>query len=117
MDVVVAGFNNDQRFAVVDFTNATNPSSVLISAPFVGGCMVDVSDTLAAVGNFNGDQVGVYDISNPAQPVLKGSVNTMLSGISIPHAPERLDECTHRHQEVWPEMLAALRETGWHATL
>lgn len=28
--------------------------------------------------------------------------------------PERLQEYKARHQEVWPEMLAALRETGWH---
>jgi len=27
--------------------------------------------------------------------------------------PERLDEYKARHRSVWPEMLAALRETGW----
>ncbi|AXC14451.1 L-rhamnose mutarotase [Acidisarcina polymorpha] len=27
---------------------------------------------------------------------------------------ERVDEYTKRHAEVWPEMLDALRETGWH---
>jgi L-rhamnose mutarotase len=27
--------------------------------------------------------------------------------------PERLDEYKARHREVWPEMLAALREAGW----
>ncbi len=27
---------------------------------------------------------------------------------------ERLEEYKARHREVWPEMLAALRETGWH---
>jgi L-rhamnose mutarotase len=27
--------------------------------------------------------------------------------------PDRLDEYRARHREVWPEMLAALRETGW----
>ena len=27
--------------------------------------------------------------------------------------PERLDEYKARHQAVWPEMLSALRETGW----
>ena len=27
---------------------------------------------------------------------------------------ERLEEYKRRHQEVWPEMLQALRETGWH---
>ncbi len=27
--------------------------------------------------------------------------------------PERLEEYKQRHREVWPEMQAALRETGW----
>ncbi len=27
--------------------------------------------------------------------------------------PERLDEYKERHKSVWPEMLAALSETGW----
>ena len=27
--------------------------------------------------------------------------------------PERLEEYKRRHREVWPEMLTALRETGW----
>ena len=28
--------------------------------------------------------------------------------------PERLAEYRERHQAVWPEMLQALSETGWH---
>ena len=28
--------------------------------------------------------------------------------------PERLPEYKRRHQAVWPEMLKALRETGWN---
>ena len=27
---------------------------------------------------------------------------------------ERLDEYSKRHREVWPEMVDALRKTGWH---
>lgn len=27
--------------------------------------------------------------------------------------PDRIDEYRRRHAEVWPEMLAALRDTGW----
>jgi len=27
--------------------------------------------------------------------------------------PEAMDEYKRRHSEVWPEMLAALRQTGW----
>lgn len=28
--------------------------------------------------------------------------------------PDRLDEYKRRHAAVWPDMLQALRETGWH---
>ena len=28
--------------------------------------------------------------------------------------PEKLDEYKERHKAVWPEMLQALREAGWH---
>jgi len=28
--------------------------------------------------------------------------------------PERLEEYKARHRSVWPDMLAALRETGWN---
>jgi L-rhamnose mutarotase len=28
--------------------------------------------------------------------------------------PDRLDEYKRRHLEVWPDMLSALRETGWN---
>ena len=28
--------------------------------------------------------------------------------------PDRLEEYKERHRAVWPEMLQALRETGWH---
>ena len=28
--------------------------------------------------------------------------------------PEKIEEYKARHAQVWPEMLAALRSTGWH---
>lgn len=28
--------------------------------------------------------------------------------------PERIDEYKRRHAEVWPDMLAALKASGWH---
>jgi L-rhamnose mutarotase len=28
--------------------------------------------------------------------------------------PDRLEEYKERHKSVWPEMLEALRNTGWH---
>ena len=79
--VVVAGSQNDRRFAIIDFSVPASPVNVLVTAPFLGGCMVDCSGTQAAVGNFNGGEVSIYDISNPAAPVLQDSLNTALSGI------------------------------------
>jgi L-rhamnose mutarotase len=35
-------------------------------------------------------------------------------GFVLKVKPDRLDEYKERHKEVWPEMLEALRETGWH---
>ena len=28
--------------------------------------------------------------------------------------PERIDEYKERHAAVWPDMLRALKDTGWH---
>jgi L-rhamnose mutarotase len=28
--------------------------------------------------------------------------------------PDRLDEYVERHRDVWPDMRAALRDSGWH---
>lgn len=35
-------------------------------------------------------------------------------GFVLKVRPDRLIEYKKRHEQVWPEMLAALRETGWH---
>ena len=35
-------------------------------------------------------------------------------GFMLKVKPERLEEYKQRHAAVWPEMLQALRETGWH---
>lgn len=32
---------------------------------------------------------------------------------SLQVRPDRMDEYVERHQSVWPDMLAALAETGW----
>jgi len=82
MNVVVTGSQNDLSFAVIDFTNPATPSVKLVQPPFNNNCIVDCDGTLAAVGEFNGSQVVIYDISTPAAPVQQGSVNTGLSGIS-----------------------------------
>ncbi len=35
-------------------------------------------------------------------------------GFQLKVRPEKLEEYKHHHQNVWPEMLAALRDAGWH---
>jgi L-rhamnose mutarotase len=35
-------------------------------------------------------------------------------GFLLKVKPHMMDEYKRRHEEVWPDMLAALRETGWH---
>ena len=35
-------------------------------------------------------------------------------GFVLQVKPEMIEEYKRRHRAVWPEMLAALRETGWH---
>ena len=35
-------------------------------------------------------------------------------GFQFKVRPDRLAEYQARHKSVWPEMLAALRESGWH---
>ena len=34
-------------------------------------------------------------------------------GFRLQVRPEMMDEYVRRHAEVWPDMLQALRETGW----
>lgn len=34
-------------------------------------------------------------------------------GFRLQVQPSMMDEYVRRHEQVWPEMLAALRETGW----
>jgi hypothetical protein len=79
--VVVAGSQNDNSFAVIDFSVPASPVQVLVTPPFQGGCMVDCSGTQAAVGNVLGGDVAIYDISNPASPTVQGHISTVLAGI------------------------------------
>jgi hypothetical protein len=67
--VVVCGSDKDNRFVVIDFA-PTPPGTAFVNAPFSGGCLVDCFGTLAAVGNYQGDGVALYDISVPASPTL-----------------------------------------------
>ena len=46
------------------------PTPVFITPPFMGGCLVDAEETLAAVGNYQGNTIALYDLTNPASPAL-----------------------------------------------
>jgi hypothetical protein len=81
LTVVVASSNNDNSFAVIDFSDPTNPVNKLVTPPFTGGCVVDCAGTLAAAGNTNGGQIAIYDISNPGSPLQKATVATGFGGI------------------------------------
>jgi hypothetical protein len=95
--VVVNGSNNDPRFAVTDFSDATKPTTVFVkpSFPVTGpgsnGCVVassslfsdgDISGSLVAVGQYAGGQVAIYDVSDPAAPALKASLDTGLGALT-----------------------------------
>ena len=81
--VAIAASQPDTRSTVIDFTNSASPSSVQIISPFLGGCAVDYSGSLACVGNPKGARLpAVFDISNPATPAVKGSITSTLSGIT-----------------------------------
>jgi L-rhamnose mutarotase len=52
---------------------------------------------------------GTHDVCGPAEAALIMERVCFLLRVR----PDRLDEYKARHREVWPEMLDALRETGW----
>lgn len=80
--VNAGGYEYDPNyFWVIDFSNAPTgaPGTVQVQLPFSGsGCVVDCSETLAAVGNSTGPgYVTIYDISAPATPQSIGSTGTL----------------------------------------
>ncbi|WP_031364635.1 choice-of-anchor D domain-containing protein [Caballeronia sordidicola] len=80
--VIVAGSQDAPEFAVIDFSVPGSPVNVLTAPPFTAGCVVDCDGTLAVVGDFNGGEVAIYDISNPAVPALLGTVSTPVSRLA-----------------------------------
>ena len=77
--VMVTGSNTDTRFAVINMSVPATPSTVHVTAPFgSGGCVVDCSAQLAAVGNYGGGSVAIYDLFHPAAPVLQDTLDTGL---------------------------------------
>jgi hypothetical protein len=83
--VVVAGSDNDSFFAVVDFTAPDNPVVKRVPPdprfPF-GACRVDIDRSMVAVGDSQGGDIGLFDVSNPSNPVSLGFIRTILSGIA-----------------------------------
>jgi hypothetical protein len=79
-DIAVAGSDKDNHFVVVNFLhNPTNPGTVPVDTQFPsGGCVVDCYEVLAAVGNYMGDEVLIYNIVNPASPRLIGQFSSTL---------------------------------------
>ncbi len=81
------GFEYPGGFYVIDFSNAPGevPAPVPVSPPFPGGCVVDCSQKLAAVGNYTGSGfVTIYDISTPAAPRSFGSTPALSSVVGLP---------------------------------
>ena len=77
--VTVTGSSTETRFAVTNMSVPTAPTTVHITAPFEnGGCVVDCSGKLAAVGNYGGGSVAIYDLFHPAEPVLQETLSTGL---------------------------------------
>jgi hypothetical protein len=70
-----AGF----KFSVIDFSNPGSP--ITVTPAFQGGCQVNQAGAKVFVGNVNGGQVQLFDISNPAAPVASGTIQAVLSGI------------------------------------
>jgi L-rhamnose mutarotase len=48
---------------------------------------------------------------NPARPPFDAAMKRVCFVLQV--KPDRIEEYKRRHRDVWPEMLAALRQTGW----
>jgi L-rhamnose mutarotase len=49
-----------------------------------------------------------------SKPIQKGEKRMQRIGFRLQLDASRLDEYVEHHKNVWPEMQAALSETGWH---
>jgi hypothetical protein len=80
--VVAAASPGSHEFAVIDF--GTTPPTVVMTAGFQNGNVVDCYGTQVAVGENSGDSVAVFDIST-LLPVQTGKVKTgfQIGSISI----------------------------------
>jgi hypothetical protein len=78
--IVVAGSDSTTSFSVIEFTGTAAANVILVPLGF-GGCQLDLDGTDVAVGNSQGSQIRLYDVSNPPSPVLLGEFDSALSGI------------------------------------
>jgi hypothetical protein len=81
MEVAIAGSPNNLTFSVIDFSVPTDPKVALANANFGAGCIIDADDTLAAVGSALGGEVALYELTDPVNPALLGSINTGFGGV------------------------------------
>ena len=81
MRIAVVASQNAFQFAVIDFTNPAAITVTPVNPGFGGSCVVDGDGELVAVGNANGDNVALYNISDPVKPALLGTIKTGLVGI------------------------------------
>jgi hypothetical protein len=96
---VVLGSDNDPRFAVTNFPPTGQPSTVFVNPGFPEidpppanpGCVVacsrllvdgDLTSSLAAVGQYGGGYVAIYDLNDPAAPQQLSKFDT---GLGTPH--------------------------------
>jgi WD40 repeat protein len=95
--VAVAGSIVDSNFAVINFSAPEAPTVALVNSNFPG-CVVDCSNNLgnqavgtleassaaAAVGNYKGGEVAIYDLNNlltSSPPAAPNTLNSGLAGI------------------------------------
>jgi Cep192 domain 4/HYDIN/CFA65/VesB-like, Ig-like domain/von Willebrand factor type A domain len=77
--VVVAGSLNAFQFAICDL--GASPSHVLVDPAFGGNCVVAVDGVNAVAGDFTGDRLQLFDLSNPASPQPLGMIQLPFLGI------------------------------------
>jgi hypothetical protein len=78
--IVVAASQNNFTFGVCDF-GSSPPTVQAVDPAFGGNCVTACDGNLVAAGDGLGSQVQLVDITNPGAPVLRGIINTFLSGI------------------------------------
>jgi hypothetical protein len=83
--VVVAGSDADPFFAVVDFSDPANPVVTRVAPdpqfPF-GACRVAIDGAHVIVGDSQGGDLRLLDVSDPAHPATLGFLRTDLAGVA-----------------------------------